>query len=228
MKTKIQCVAFLFCLIASFGFKSQQQLPAANTSWIDHEIQLIKLQASNIDIKVLRLSLAAYLKAKQKGVAGKPLLTVIDYSKPSSKRRLWVFDLQKNRMLFNTWVSHGKNSGGASATSFSNKPGSLKSALGVFVTDKPYVGGNGYSLRLRGLERGINDNAYNRNIVLHGAKYVNPDNIRKNGQVGRSWGCPAVSATLSKPLIDTIKGKTLMVAYYPDRNWLSHSQFLAG
>jgi hypothetical protein len=97
----------------------------------------------------------------------------------------------------------------------------------VFVTDTgPYLGGNGYSLRLHGLERGINDNAYRRDIVIHGAWYVNADTIRRYGSVGRSWGCPAVSETMAKSLIDTIKENTLIFAYYPDRKWLAHSQFI--
>lgn len=197
------------------------------TKWIDTEMMIIKPQAKNIDPSVLRLSLNAYINARKKGLDDKQLLTVIDYSKPSTERRLWVFDLKHGHTLFNTWVSHGKNSGGLSSQSFSNMPGSLKSSIGVFVTDyDPYLGGNGYSLRLRGLEQGINDNAYRRDIVIHGAWYVNADTIRRYGAIGRSWGCPAVSNTMAKSLIDTIKQNTLIFAYYPDRKWLSHSRFL--
>lgn len=113
------------------------------------------------------------------------------------------------------------------ATSFSNTPGSLKSSIGVFLTEETYDGKNGYSLRLRGLERGVNDNAYDRDIVIHGAPYVNPDMIKKYGQVGRSWGCPAVSKAIYKPLINTIKNDSVVFAYYPDQNWLSNSKFLS-
>lgn len=205
---------------------SQQSPDSAH--WLSSEMQLLKHQASNIDENVLRLSLIAYLNAHRRGYDNKQLLTVIDYSKPSTDKRLWVFDLRSGRTLFNTWVSHGKNSGsGTRSDSFSNSPGSLKSSLGVFVTDTTYVGHNGYSLRLRGLEHGLNDNAYNRAIVIHGARYVNPDIISRYGQIGRSWGCPAVSTETSTPLINTIKGDTVVVAYYPDRSWLSHSSFLA-
>jgi L,D-transpeptidase catalytic domain len=109
----------------------------------------------------------------------------------------------------------------------SNIPGSLKSSIGVFVTDRgPYIGGNGYSLRMRGLEDGINDNAYRRDIVIHGAWYVNADTIRRYGAIGRSWGCPAVSDSTAKSLIDTIKENTLIFAYYPDKHWLSRSKYV--
>ena len=228
-------LVFLFTTIALLGFswpfsvlfsKSVTE-PVGSQAWIQKEFQVLKQHASNINAEVLRLSLTAYANAKKQGVTvTKPLLTVIDYSKPSSEKRLWVFDLKSGKELFNTWVSHGRNSGAANANSFSNSSGSLKSSIGVFVTDEPYIGKNGYSLRLKGLERGVNDNAYNRDIVIHGAWYVNPDTINRYGQLGRSWGCPAVSKDLAQPIIDTIKDDTLIVAYYPDRNWLTHSQFL--
>lgn len=197
------------------------------TLWLEKQIQILKARASNIDTKVLRLSLTAYMNARKKGYGNKELLTVIDYSKPSSEKRLWVFDVKHGRTLMNTWVTHGKNSGGTFAKNFSNKDGSLKSSLGLFVTEDPYIGGNGYSLHLKGLEQGINDNAHRRNVVIHGAWYVNADIIRERGQIGRSWGCPAVSVSQARPLIDTIKDDSLVFAYYPDRNWLSHSRFLA-
>lgn len=195
--------------------------------WMREEIHLINAQADNLDPKVLKLSLQAYLKARRRGLDEKQLLTIIDYSKPSSERRLWVVDLHRGKVLFNTWVTHGKNSGELIATSFSNQIHSLKSSIGVFLTDLPYNGGNGYSLRLRGLERGINDNAYNRDIVVHGAWYADPSVIKTHGHIGRSWGCPAVSPTVAQPLINTIKESTLLVAYYPDANWLKTSAFVS-
>ena len=244
MKTKyVLFVATLlatsFCSAGPFSFLTEMfnqnnsldntSRPNAYTSdWIARESSTINRQASNIDQKVLKLSLQAYSKARQRGLDNKQMLTIIDYSKPSTERRLWVVDLHSGKVLFNTWVSHGRNSGNLMATSFSNQSGSLKSSIGVFLTDQPYMGGNGYSLRLSGLERGINDNAYNRSIVVHGAWYVHPDVIKKYGQIGRSWGCPAVSPSEAAPLINTIKNKTLVVVYYPDRNWLNHSTFLAG
>ncbi len=228
-------VLFLISLIGLLGLSwpfgwllsNPNKEPFGTNAWLQKQMQILQSQADNINTQVLRLSLIAYMNAKKKGVTNKrELLTVIDYSKPSSERRLWVFDLKNGRTLFNTWVTHGKNSGDVKAYSFSNTNGSLKSSIGVFVTDSSYMGGNGYSLRLRGLERGINDNAYSRDIVVHGAWYANPDNIKKYGQLGRSWGCPAVGKELARPLIDTIKEDTLLVAYYPDRTWLARSPFL--
>lgn len=229
---KLKHTLFLLSLLATTGWGPfdwfGSGMPTINSSgWMDQEIKIINAQADNIDQDVLKLSLQAYLNARKKGLDNKQLLTIIDYSKPSSERRLWVVDLKRGKVLFNTWVSHGKNSGQVMATSFSNTPGSLKSSIGVFVTDQPYDGGNGYSLRLKGLERGINDNAYNRDIVIHGAWYADHDVIKKYGQIGRSWGCPAVSPKMAAPLINTIKSDTLVVAYYPDKNWLQNSAFLS-
>ncbi|MBX3708437.1 MAG: murein L,D-transpeptidase catalytic domain family protein [Gammaproteobacteria bacterium] len=232
---KLKYILFTFALFGlistswSFSWLSSNsnRAPFGTNLWIKKEIQLLKSQAGNIDDKVLRLGLTAYLNARKYGYAGKQMLTVIDYSKPSTERRLWVFDLKSNRTLFNTWVSHGKNSGGVNSTSFSNHPGSLKSSIGVFLTDETYMGKNGYSLRLRGLEHGVNDSAYSRAIVIHGAAYANPANIKYHGRIGRSWGCPAVSSSLAKPIINTIKEKSVVFAYYPDSRWLSRSQFLS-
>lgn len=231
---KIQHLLLILIFISLCGFEwpsfySQPNLEKmGSAAWLSRETQMIKSHVSNINDKALRLSLIAYEHIRQRGYDRKQVLTVIDYSKPSTEKRLWVFDLKNGKTLFNTWVSHGKNSGGIHATSFSNQNGSLKSSLGVFVTDHvPYIGSNGYSLRLRGLEPGVNDNAYSRHVVIHGAGYVNSDIIREYGQVGRSWGCPAVNRALARPLIDTIKDKTLVFVYYPDKKWLSHSQFLA-
>lgn len=235
----LRYILFLLSLTSLLGlswpfsglFSHPNHEPFGTRTWLNKEIQILESQARNIDRNVLRLSLIAYVNAHKRGLLddSKQLLTVIDYSKPSTEQRMWVFDLKTGRALYNTWVSHGKNSGGLNANSFSNSVGSLKSSIGVFVTDnRAYMGGNGYSLRLHGLEQGINDNAYRRNVVMHGAWYVNTDTIKRYGQIGRSWGCPAVSAELAKPIINTIKDDTLVFAYYPDRNWLSHSQFLAG
>lgn len=226
--------ALLSTVAFSWSFPSPFYTPSIpNTArpgsdlWVNREVAILETQASNINPKVLRLGLIAYTNAHKHGLATKPVLTVIDYSQPDTAKRLWVFDVHSNKTLFNTWVSHGKNSGGVNATSFSNSPGSLKTSIGVFVTEQTYDGKNGYSLHLKGLENGINNNAYNRAIVMHGAPYVNPANISRYGQIGRSWGCPAVSQTLSTPIINAIKDDTVFFAYYPDNNWLSHSRFLS-
>lgn len=197
-------------------------------SWLTKEAAILDSIGDGIDPKVVKLALIAYQTAKKDGYAKQEVLTIIDYSKPSTERRLWVFDLKKGRELFNTWVSHGKNTGDNMAHNFSNAPGSLKSSFGVFVTDQPYMGGHGLSLRIRGLEAGINDNAYSRDIVFHGARYVNAQTANTYGRIGRSWGCPAVDQREIKPLIDTIKDKAVVFAYYPDSHWLKSSKFLRG
>ena len=197
-------------------------------TWYNRRIEAIHSQASNLNTSVLKLALKAYMKAHQSHIGGsKEILTIIDYSKPSTERRLWVIDLRSKRVLYNTWVTHGKNSGGLSATSFSNQPGSLKSSFGVFLTEETYMGHVGYAVRLKGLESGINDNAYRRAVVVHGAWYADQDVAKRYGQLGRSFGCPAVSDKIARPLINTIKDQTVVFAYYPDRQWLRRSAFLA-
>lgn len=153
-------------------------------------------------------------------------LAVIDYSLPSTQPRMWVFDLQQQRLLFRELVSHGAGSGDEVATSFSNIPESHQSSIGLFRTLNSYDGSNGYSLRLRGLEPGINDNAFNRAIVIHGADYVSKAFIEQTGRIGRSHGCPAVRSEVAIPLINSIKDEQYLFTYYPDQDWLRTSAFL--
>lgn len=232
---KITRLIFYFFVLCTVGwgpfsfFTRPIETPLGSEHWISEEMRVINSQAHNIDQNVLKTSLVAYLHARGRGLDKRKLLTIIDYSKPSTERRLWVVNIENAKVLFNTWVSHGKNSGEVKATSFSNEPGSLKSSLGVFLTaSSPYTGSYGYALRLIGLESGFNDKAFDRDIVVHGAWYAHPDIIKKYGVLGRSWGCPAVSEDMVRPLINTIKDKTLVVVYYPDQKWLNHSTFLVG
>jgi hypothetical protein len=146
----------------------------------------------------------------------KNILTIIDYSKPSSEKRLYVIDLENKKLIYNCLVAHGKNSGEEMATVFSNQPESLKSSLGFFLTAETYVGDNGYSLRLDGLEKGINDNARLRDIVIHGADYVSQKFIDENGRLGRSWGCPALPPEVSKEIIDIISEGSCLYIYGAD------------
>lgn len=157
-------------------------------------------------------------------IAHTNILTIIDFSKPSSEKRLFIIDIRNLKLLYRTYVAHGVNSGREMASRFSNTPESNMSSLGFYETSTTYEGSNGYSLHLRGLERGINDNAYDRAIVMHGADYVNEDYIRSQGYIGRSWGCPAVSPKLCKPIIDRIKNGTCMFIYSPDRSYTKLSR----
>ncbi|MET0634697.1 MAG: murein L,D-transpeptidase catalytic domain family protein [Chitinophagaceae bacterium] len=156
------------------------------------------------------------------------IVTICDFSKPSSEKRLYILNLHNYRVLFNTWVAHGRNSGKELAASFSNTMSSNKSSLGFYRTGDTYMGGHGLSLRLHGLEKGINDKAMERAIVLHGADYVSPTFLKVNGFMGRSFGCPAVSNREVKPIINTIKGGTCLFIYSPDRNYLSRSALIGG
>ncbi len=224
------CIAGLGALLFFFE-KSHKasvpvSIPASNSNWITQEAQIIHTQANNLDPTVLKICLTAYLKARAHGLDEKQMLTVIDYSKPSNERRLWVIDVKNMKVLFNTWVAHGKYSGGLYATSFSNAPHSLKSSLGVFVTTQSYFGGHGYSLRIQGLEHGFNDNAYNRDVVFHGAWYAGADMAKMRGMLGRSWGCMAVGENTIKSLVDAIKNNTVVVAYFPDAKWLRDSTWV--
>jgi len=155
-------------------------------------------------------------------------LGVIDYSRPSTEPRLWVFDLARRKLLFEEWVAHGRNSGENLTTRFSNRDGSYMTSLGGFAAQETYIGGNGYSLRLRGLEPGFNDHARDRAIVMHGAPYVNPAAAKLQGRLGRSLGCPAVRPAVARQLIDSIRGGTFVFAYYPDQDWLQRSRLLSG
>ncbi len=194
---------------------------------INTEVSHLSQKAPALNKKVLKLALTAYQKATKKGAVKKPVLTVIDYSLPSSKQRMWVFDVSREKLLYNTHVAHGRNSGMDTPHHFSNRPSSLETSLGTFVTKDTYIGSKGYSLNLQGLEKGFNDNALSRRVVMHGAWYVEPSFIKKSGRAGRSWGCPSIAQTLAKPVINTIKGGSVIFAYYPDRNYLSHSGYLA-
>jgi len=156
----------------------------------------------------------------------KDMLTVVDFTLPSTEKRMYVLDLKNKKLLFHTIVSHGKNSGEKYATKFSNKHGSLQSSLGFYVTDATYQGGNGYSLRLEGMEPGINDQAMARAVVIHGADYCSENVIRATGRLGRSYGCPALPRELSKPIIDAIKDGSLLFVYAGDEEYIANSKIL--
>jgi hypothetical protein len=177
--------------------------------------------------EVLSLATRAADCARRHGLLeGFRHLAVIDYSRPSTEPRLWVFDVARGRLLFQELVAHGRNTGEKLAERFSNVEGSKMSSLGLFQTTETYYGSNGYSLRMRGLDAGFNDNALARAIVMHGAPYVSEAIAERLGRLGRSWGCPAVRTEVARTVIDTLKGGALLFAYYPYRKWLSESPLL--
>ena len=205
---------------------------------VENIVQPISL-GSNIDMaeaveqgvsaEVLKLALTATSCAATSGaIDTPPTLTLIDYSRPSVEPRLWVFDLATGDLLFRELVAHGRNTGDNFATKFSNEMDSRQTSIGLFVTDDPYVGSNGYSLRLDGLDIGFNDRARDRAIVMHGAPYVNEEIAASQGRIGRSWGCPALRSAIAAKVIDRIRGGSVIFSYYPDQEWLKSSQFLQG
>lgn len=183
----------------------------------------------SIESEVFDLALNAASCAVRSGKVSNPkTLTVIDYSRPSSQQRLWVIDLTTKELLYEELVAHGQGSGGATATMFSNEPETHRTSLGLFKTDDTYVGRNGYSLRLDGLDKGINDNARERAIVMHGAPYVSDAFVRANGRLGRSHGCPAIRSDIARQVIDRVKGGGLVFAYHRDAGLAQKSKFLSG
>jgi len=183
--------------------------------------------APRLDRKVLALALEASDCATSVHVVKRPSrLAVIDYTRPSTQKRLWIFDLDKGVLLQEEYVAHGRGSGGDVPTQFSNTDGSYQSSLGLFAGAETYQGENGYSLRLDGLEPGINDHARARLLVMHGASYVDPVQAQKQGRLGRSWGCPAVRPAVAHEVIDSLKQGQLVFAYASDAAWLDGSRFL--
>ena len=218
---------FIILIILIFPIVSMAKLPASCEVKINQAIEKYLPKHATLRPEVLRLALESYECALERGVRDKKkILTIIDYSLPSSVKRMWVLDLKKETVLFNTLVAHGKYSGDLKSIHFSDKPGSLESSIGLFVTGKTYYGHDGYTLRLKGLEKGFNDKAEARHIVMHGAWYVSKQTLQHYGRIGRSWGCPALDEHIIKPVIDKIKDGTILFAYYPQKKWIKKSTYL--
>ncbi|HDZ48133.1 hypothetical protein LCGC14_0025970 [marine sediment metagenome] len=210
---------FTLPLHAASFFANVASTPPPGVLPLHHQLQQLAPQATP---EALRLAAQALNCAEPNAER----LAVIDYSLPSTEPRLWVFDLHQHKLLFEELVSHGQGSGDAHAETFSNTPDSHQSSIGLFRTMNSYYGRNGYSLRLNGLEPNVNDLAYERAIVIHGADYVSDDFISQTGRLGRSHGCPAVREDVTYPLIDSLKEDQYVFAYYPDAEWLATSAFL--
>ena len=182
--------------------------------------------APELNPQALKSALSAMQCAVNNGAKQARHLAVIDYSQPSTARRLWIFDLNRKTLVLRDLVAHGKQSGENFATSFSNTNGSNQSSLGLFSTQESYIGAHGYSLRMDGLEPGINDLARERAIVIHPAAYVNPRWSKTQGRIGRSLGCPAVRPQVARQVVDKLKNGQFMFAWYPDQRWLQSSAYL--
>jgi hypothetical protein len=155
-------------------------------------------------------------------------LTICDFSQSSKQKRLYIIDVVNNKLVIHTWVAHGRNSGSEYATSFSNQPESLQSSLGFYITSNTYTGDHGLSLRIKGVDKGYNDKALERSIVIHGAAYVDGARVRSGMYMGRSYGCPAVPQNESKNIITTIKNGTCLFIFHPSQNYLLGSKILNG
>jgi len=189
----------------------------------------MKLEKSGLDQKAFEYAWRGYHNLMKQGKLKKSyVLTVCDFTQSSSSKRMYVIDVAHKKLLFNTYVSHGMNSGVEYASSFSNKANSFKSSLGFFVTSKTYFGRNGLSLKVRGLEKGYNDLAAKRHIVLHGSDYITPEYLKDNGEMGRSLGCAAMPNVMSPKIIKTIKNGSCLFIYHPTVNYLTHSNVING
>jgi hypothetical protein len=188
---------------------------------------LLSLDSLGLSKEAFDEAMAGYQNLQRAGaIQNMSVLSIIDFSLPSFKRRLFVLDIEKGKLLFNTLVAHGRNSGWLLATRFSNRFRSLESSLGFYITGETYNGKKGYSLRLIGMEQGFNSNAYSRGIVLHAASYVSEETSAVYGRLGRSEGCPAIPSDLHRPVIETIKNGSCFFIYGKNKKYANQSKLL--
>ncbi len=227
------CVGLMFVAFASFKNRSIDQntkiltvIDVEKPAPFDHIRALydslhVDSILSYVAFEEAMYGAEAFDKAKRKDI-----LTVIDFTLPSTEKRMYVLDLKHKKLLYHTVVAHGRNSGDNYATNFSNKHGSYQSSLGFYLTAETYQGGNGYSLRLDGLEKDINDQARARAVVMHGADYCNVNLVKSMGRLGRSYGCPALPRELNTAVINTIKGGSMLYIYANNKNYMASSTIM--
>ncbi len=238
--TVISCLTFSFAFTTTDGLASSSitEEPLALTSktsninlTVDEEInlayaQFVEKNTSVPDLDSFKNGMLGYFKLADKDLVEKKILTIIDFTLSSTKKRMWVLDMTSNKVLFNTVVAHGKNTGGEFATNFSNKVNSLQSSLGFYITGETYIGKNGYSMFIDGMEKQFNSKARERYVVVHGADYANPSFISKLGRLGRSYGCPALPTALTNDIIDVIKDKSVIYIHSADKSYLQNSDMI--
>ena len=240
--TKTSLVAlFLLCSISSLRAgtiyhntakaEAQRAAKRAETRMILATATIIydemDLEDSGLSRKAFESAWTGYYKLKKKGLLRRTnILSICDFSQSSSNQRLYVIDVHNRRLLYRTYVAHGINSGSAFAASFSNRMESCKSSLGFYVTSTAYNGANGLSLRIDGLDRGFNDNARKRSIVIHGAGYVSPRILQKYGVMGTTFGCPAIPTDMTSQIIPVVKNGSCFFIYYPSKKYLAQSPVL--
>jgi hypothetical protein len=225
---------FAFSSSRPFNFNAIADAGSVTGSTMKSRAEFISALYMNMGLKLKGLSEDAFTAA-MKGfdhltgegkISNDHLITIVDFTKPSSEKRMFVLDVENQEILFNTYVAHGQKSGKEFANQFSNIPESYQSSLGFYETSTTYIGKNGYSMRLKGLENGINNKAEERAVVVHGAPYVSESFINSNGYLGRSWGCPALPENLNRPIIDKIKNGSCLFIYSRNNNYLNHSKIL--
>ncbi|MEO5997673.1 MAG: murein L,D-transpeptidase catalytic domain family protein [Chitinophagaceae bacterium] len=187
----------------------------------------IHLDSMGLSKKTLEYALKGYSYLQRKGLLpNKDILSICDFSQSSKNKRLYIIDIENKKLILNTYVAHGKNSGSEFAKTFSNNPNTLKSSLGFYVTRDTYLGGHGLSLKIQGVEQGFNDKAIRRNIVVHGSGYVGDVFVNSNNACGRSYGCPAVPSQESDMVINAIKNGSCLFIYHPTQKYIKQSQIL--
>ncbi len=189
-------------------------------------LEFVENNTSVPDLESFKNGMMGYYKLSDQNLFEKNILTIIDFTLSSTKKRMWVLDMTNNKVLFNTVVAHGKNTGGEFATKFSNKVNSLQSSLGFYITGETYFGKNGYSMFIDGMEKQFNSKARERYVVVHGADYANPSFINKLGRLGRSYGCPALPTALNNEIIDVIKDKSVIYIHSADKSYLNNSDMI--
>jgi hypothetical protein len=225
MLTRLRRAGALVIICLSVSAGSAHAVTGSASAGMPLAAQLASV-APDLNNAVLKKAVSAMECAVASGADPAARLAVIDFSLPSAQQRLWIFDLQRKSLLLQDLVAHGSGSGDNYAAAFSNIEGSHQSSIGLFRTSESYTGRHGYSLRMDGLEAGINDLARQRAIVIHPADYVDPAWVERYGRIGRSQGCPAVRPEISKMVVDNLKGGQFMFSYYPDEHWLATSEFL--
>ena len=220
-------ICLILLLFSSVNYVRAEELTSGNE--VNEDIySVVNLSESGLAREVFTLAIKGLKRLDINGKLRNPdIITIADYSQSSNRKRLYVIDLKNKRLLFNTYVSHGRNTGDEYARNFSNEEGSFKSSLGFYITDHAVTGSHtGFSLLLNGVEKGYNDNAFKRAIIIHAAEYVTEKFIQKYGRLGRSQGCPALPPDLNQPVIKAIEGGTCLFIYTPDDNYLCHSSLL--
>ncbi len=216
---------FLFLLLVAFpffSFTAHDKIYKSSYHSFSTLYDSLGLQDLELSREAWERGVQGYLALQASGqVRNADVLSIVDFSLPSTKKRLFIIDMQNGRLLFNTFVAHGRNSGQLMATRFSNRGNSLMSSLGFYLTGDPFIGQHGYSLRLEGIEHGWNDHVYRRAIIMHPADYVSEEHIQRWGYLGRSEGCPAIPEELDQPIIDEIKGGSCLFIYAPNKRYLA-------